>query len=362
MPRPVVDAMQAHVALGGDDRRLRGRRRRKTRSTTSTPPRPSCLGQKPGTSRSRRARQTRTRAPCRRCRSRRGDVVLTTRDDYISNQIAFLSLRKRFGIEVVHAPNRAGGGVDVDDFAALARSRRPRLVAVTHVPTNSGLVQPVAEIGRSAVSSTSSTSSTPASRSASIHSTSRSSAATSSRRPAASSCAARAAAECSSSRTARSKPASSRSSSTCAVRTGTRRRSTARGDRGAVRRLGILVRAVLGAAAAIRYALAVGLERIASAHRRWPRICATASTRSTAPRPRSRPGAVRDRDLHHRRSTESAALRAGHARDQLERRPARVRDVRRRRQRRRRLLRLSPHYYNTAEEVGTVVETISALA
>jgi selenocysteine lyase/cysteine desulfurase len=76
-----------------------------------------------------------------------GDIVLTTRDDYISNQIAFLSLRKRFGIDVVHAPNRAAGGVDVVEFASLARANRPRLVAVTHIPTNSGLVQPVAEIG-----------------------------------------------------------------------------------------------------------------------------------------------------------------------------------------------------------------------
>ncbi|MFI6731324.1 aminotransferase class V-fold PLP-dependent enzyme [Nonomuraea sp. NPDC050451] len=79
----------------------------------------------------------------------RGDVILTTRNDFISNQIAFLSLRKRFGAEIVHAPDHAdGSGVDVEAMAALMRSRRPRLVAVTHVPTNSGLVQPVAEIGR----------------------------------------------------------------------------------------------------------------------------------------------------------------------------------------------------------------------
>jgi selenocysteine lyase/cysteine desulfurase len=79
----------------------------------------------------------------------RGDVILTTRNDFISNQIAFLSLRKRFGVEVVHAPDVAdGGGVDVEAMAALMRSRRPRLVAATHVPTNSGLVQPVAAIGR----------------------------------------------------------------------------------------------------------------------------------------------------------------------------------------------------------------------
>lgn len=77
-----------------------------------------------------------------------GDVILTTRNDYISNQIAFMSLRRRFGIEVVRAPDTPEGGVDVPAMVALMRERRPRLVAVTHVPTNSGLVQPVAEIGR----------------------------------------------------------------------------------------------------------------------------------------------------------------------------------------------------------------------
>ena len=77
-----------------------------------------------------------------------GDLILTTKDDYISNQIAFLSLRKRFGADVVHAPNLPEGGVDVDAMAALMRARRPRIVVATHIPTNSGLVQPVAEIGR----------------------------------------------------------------------------------------------------------------------------------------------------------------------------------------------------------------------
>jgi selenocysteine lyase/cysteine desulfurase len=78
-----------------------------------------------------------------------GDVILTTRNDFISNQIAFLSLRKRFGVDIIHAPDHNdGSGVDVDAMAALMRTHRPRLVAATHVPTNSGLVQPVAEIGR----------------------------------------------------------------------------------------------------------------------------------------------------------------------------------------------------------------------
>ncbi|MFG1820319.1 aminotransferase class V-fold PLP-dependent enzyme [Kribbella sp. NPDC049174] len=77
----------------------------------------------------------------------RGDVILTTRNDFISNQIAFLSLRKRFGVEIVHAPDLPEGGVDVAAMAKLMRTHRPRLVTATHIPTNAGLVQPVAEIG-----------------------------------------------------------------------------------------------------------------------------------------------------------------------------------------------------------------------
>jgi selenocysteine lyase/cysteine desulfurase len=78
-----------------------------------------------------------------------GDVILTTRNDFISNQIAFLALRKRFGIRIVHAPGAPnGGGVDVEAMGALMRSLRPRLVTATHVTNNSGLIQPVAEIGR----------------------------------------------------------------------------------------------------------------------------------------------------------------------------------------------------------------------
>lgn len=77
-----------------------------------------------------------------------GDVILTTRNDFISNQIAFLSLRKRLGVQIVHAPDAPEGGVDVTAMAGLMKRHRPRLVAATHIPTNSGLVQPVAEIGR----------------------------------------------------------------------------------------------------------------------------------------------------------------------------------------------------------------------
>jgi selenocysteine lyase/cysteine desulfurase len=48
---------------------------------------------------------------------------------------------------VLRAPDDAAGGVDVQAMANLIRDQRPKLVCVTHVPTNSGLVQDVDAIG-----------------------------------------------------------------------------------------------------------------------------------------------------------------------------------------------------------------------
>lgn len=76
-----------------------------------------------------------------------GDVILTTRNDYISNQLAFLSLARRRGVEVRRAADLPTGGVDPQSVRELLRHPRTRLLAVTWVPTNSGLVQPVEALG-----------------------------------------------------------------------------------------------------------------------------------------------------------------------------------------------------------------------
>src|SRR4029077_2489466 len=76
-----------------------------------------------------------------------GDVILTTRNDYASSQITFLSLARRRGVEVVRADDLPEGGVYPDSVRRHLRRRRPVLVAVTWVPTNSGLVQDVDAIG-----------------------------------------------------------------------------------------------------------------------------------------------------------------------------------------------------------------------
>jgi selenocysteine lyase/cysteine desulfurase len=81
-----------------------------------------------------------------------GDVIVTTRNDYISNQLAYLSLARRCGIEVRRAADLEAGGADPQSVRELLRDRRVRLLAVTWVPTNSGLMQPVETLGEIAES------------------------------------------------------------------------------------------------------------------------------------------------------------------------------------------------------------------
>jgi selenocysteine lyase/cysteine desulfurase len=77
-----------------------------------------------------------------------GDVLVTTRNDYISNQLNYLALQRRLGLRVEHAADLPEGGVDPDSVRELVRRHAPKLVALTWVPTNSGLVQRAEDVGR----------------------------------------------------------------------------------------------------------------------------------------------------------------------------------------------------------------------
>lgn len=77
-----------------------------------------------------------------------GDALVTTRLDYPSSQIAYLSLARRRGLRVLLAEDLPGGGVDPASVAELLRREpRVRLVAVCWVPTNTGVIQDVAAVG-----------------------------------------------------------------------------------------------------------------------------------------------------------------------------------------------------------------------
>jgi selenocysteine lyase/cysteine desulfurase len=77
-----------------------------------------------------------------------GEVIITSRSDYTSNQIQYLALQQRRGVSIIHAADLPEGGIDSDSVRDLLKRHACRLVAVSWVPTNSGLVQDVEAVGR----------------------------------------------------------------------------------------------------------------------------------------------------------------------------------------------------------------------
>jgi selenocysteine lyase/cysteine desulfurase len=75
-----------------------------------------------------------------------GDRILTAMNEYASNYLAFLQVARKTGAVIEVIPNDEHGQISI---AALRQAidDRVKLIALTHVPTNSGLVQPAAAVG-----------------------------------------------------------------------------------------------------------------------------------------------------------------------------------------------------------------------
>ncbi len=76
-----------------------------------------------------------------------GDIILTSNAEYASNYINFLHLQRRAGVVIRAIPNDKHGQIDVQ---ALDKMITPnvKLIAITHIPTNGGLINPAAAIGQ----------------------------------------------------------------------------------------------------------------------------------------------------------------------------------------------------------------------
>jgi len=77
---------------------------------------------------------------------RAGDRILTARAEYASNAIAFLQAAQRYGVSVEIVPDDESGQLSVEALREMI-DERVKLIAVTHVPTQGGLVNPAAAIG-----------------------------------------------------------------------------------------------------------------------------------------------------------------------------------------------------------------------
>jgi cysteine desulfurase / selenocysteine lyase len=75
-----------------------------------------------------------------------GDRIVTAANEYASNYIAFLQVAKRTGAEICVVESDQAGEVNLEALQGLLDDR-VKLIALTHVPTNGGLVQPAARVG-----------------------------------------------------------------------------------------------------------------------------------------------------------------------------------------------------------------------
>ena len=75
-----------------------------------------------------------------------GDRVLTAQAEYGANFVAYLQVAQRCGVSIEVIPNDETGVTSPQALAEMI-DERVKLISITHVPTNGGLVNPAAAIG-----------------------------------------------------------------------------------------------------------------------------------------------------------------------------------------------------------------------
>jgi cysteine desulfurase/selenocysteine lyase len=76
-----------------------------------------------------------------------GDRILTAMAEYASNYIAYLQVAGRLGVTIETIPSDAHGQLSIEALGRML-DERVRLIAITHIPTSGGLVNPAAEVGK----------------------------------------------------------------------------------------------------------------------------------------------------------------------------------------------------------------------
>src|SRR6201986_2335808 len=77
----------------------------------------------------------------------KGDVIITSEMEYVTNLMGFLNAKKSYGIEIKVIPNNEQGNFSLPALE-IAISPRSKLIAITHIPSTSGNIIPIVEIGK----------------------------------------------------------------------------------------------------------------------------------------------------------------------------------------------------------------------
>jgi len=75
-----------------------------------------------------------------------GDRILTSKSEYASNYLSYLRLQEKVDIQIEVVPNDEHGQTSVTSLEKMM-DRNVKLISITHIPTNSGLVNPIEKIG-----------------------------------------------------------------------------------------------------------------------------------------------------------------------------------------------------------------------
>ncbi len=78
---------------------------------------------------------------------KKGQVVLTGQTEYASNFISYLKLKKEKEIIIEVLPQNEDGEVCLKALETRLKEGGVALVSLSHIPTNSGLIQPVSKVG-----------------------------------------------------------------------------------------------------------------------------------------------------------------------------------------------------------------------
>jgi len=73
--------------------------------------------------------------------------LLVSRSTYVSHALHLMSLGREHDVELVIVPNGPDGAIDLELLDRELAGGGPAIVCIAHIPTSSGLVEPVTEIG-----------------------------------------------------------------------------------------------------------------------------------------------------------------------------------------------------------------------